>query len=194
MRYINNKVILCYVESSSVLINHHKLHIKGPTLSLSTLSYCLCGLPSSVLDVGEGGDAYRSRRSEAFFVMCLLACVAVAGFRFLASSQTGARKARNLYSAPAYTSKAREKRPGDQVAAYAKNGTWVCESPSLRSFFLGREGRILSISPNRRSRDSNFLRFTHGPPRVSLGPVVFVLSFSQAEGLAANSSWRLSGP
>ena len=29
---------------------------------------------------------------------------------------------------------------------------------------------------------------------VSLVPVVFVPSFSQAEGLAANSSWRLSGP
>ena len=52
--------------------------------------------------------------------MCLLASVAVATFRFLASSQAGqARKARNLYSAPAYTSKAREKRPGDKVAAYS---------------------------------------------------------------------------
>ena len=108
--------------------------------------------------------------------MCLLACVAVAGFRFLASSQTGARKARNLYSVPAYTSKTREKRPGDQVAAYAKNVTWVCESPSLRSFFLGREGRILSISPNRRSRDGNFLRFTHGPPRVNRASVQGQLS------------------
>ena len=60
--------MLCYVKSSSVSINQHKLHIKGPTLSLSTLSYCLCGLPSSVLDVGEGGDAYRSRRPEVFLL------------------------------------------------------------------------------------------------------------------------------
>ena len=36
-------------------------------------------------------------------------------------------KARNLYSAPAYTSKARERHPGDEVAAYAKKRTWVCE-------------------------------------------------------------------
>ena len=37
-------------------------------------------------------QAYRSRRPEVFFVMCLLACVAVASFRFLASSQAGRGK------------------------------------------------------------------------------------------------------
>ena len=67
--------------------------------------------------------------------MCLLAWVAVAGFRFLASSQTGARKAPNLYSAPAYTSKAREKRPGDEVAAYAKNAHGFASPPACVASF-----------------------------------------------------------
>ena len=144
-------------------------------MSLSTFSYCSCGLPSSVLDFGESTTSSPGISIQEaggfFFVMCLLACVAVASFRFLASSQAGqARKACNLYSAPAYIYlQTQGKAPWGGGCCVCEKRTWVCESPSRRSFFLGREGRILSFSPNRRSRDGNFLRFTNGPPRVSLG-------------------------
>ena len=121
-------------------------------MSLSTFSYYSCGLPSSVLDVGESttssAQAYRSRRPEVFFVMCLLACVAVASFRFLASSQAGqARKARNLCLAPAYTSKAREKRSGEDVAAYAKNAHGFASPPACVASFSDEKEEYFHFLP-----------------------------------------------
>ena len=92
--------------------------------------------------------AYRSRRPEVFFVMCSLACVAVASFRFLASSQAGqARTARNLYSAPAYTSKAREKRPGEEVAAYAKNAHGFASPPACVASFSDEKEEYFYFLP-----------------------------------------------
>ena len=92
--------------------------------------------------------AYRSRRPKVFFVMCSLACVAVASFRFLASSQAGqARTARNLYSAPAYTSKAREKRPGEEVAAYAKNAHGFASPPACVASFSDEKEEYFHFLP-----------------------------------------------
>ena len=143
--------MLCYVKSSSVLINHHKLHINGPTLSQSTFSYCSCGLSSSVLDVVESTTSSQGisiQEAGGFFVMCSLACVAVASFRFLASSQAGqARTARNLYSAPAYTSKAREKRPGEEVAAYAKNAHGFASPPACVASFSDEKEEYFYFLP-----------------------------------------------
>ena len=127
------------------MINHHKLHIKGPTLSLSTFSYCSCGLPSSVLDVVESTTSSQGisiQEVGGFF------CYLFASFRFLASSQAGqARTARNLYSAPTYTSKAREKRPGEEVAAYAKNAHGFASPPACVASFSDEKEEYFYFLP-----------------------------------------------
>ena len=135
--------------------------------------------------------------------MCLLACVAVGSFRFLASSQAGqARKARICTRhLRMYTSKPREKRPGEEVAAYAKNTHGFASPPACVASLSDEKEEYFHFLPIVGHVTAIFFVLPkdhlNGPPRVNfprVSSVVFVPSFSQAEGLAANSSWRLSGP
>ena len=118
--------------------------------------------------------------------MCLLACVAVSTFRFLASSQAGqARRrvicTRHLRIPP----KPGKGTLGTRLLRMRKN------AHGFASKFASPPACAASFSDeNRRSREGNFLCFTHGPPRVSLGPVVF-LKLSSFPVFLRQKAWLL---
>ena len=122
-------------------------------MSLSTFSYCSCGLSSSVIDVGESttsSPGISIQEAGGFF------CYVFASLRssrqlpfpsFEPSWARQARTARNLYSAPAYTSKAREKRPGEEVAAYAKNAHGFASPPACVASFSDEKEEYFHFLP-----------------------------------------------